>query len=72
MRCVLITAFGSPVEPEVKRNFAIVSGRTALKAVRTAERSVFVVKAVKAVAAPVFISKKSSRSRADNRSPQRA
>src|SRR6185369_16095894 len=28
MRWVLITAFGVPVEPEVKRNFAIVSGPT--------------------------------------------
>jgi hypothetical protein len=28
MRCVLITAFGAPVEPEVKRNLAIVSGPT--------------------------------------------
>ena len=29
MRWVLITAFGWPVEPEVNRNFAIVSGPTA-------------------------------------------
>ncbi len=28
MRWVLITAFGMPVEPEVKRNFAMVSGPT--------------------------------------------
>ena len=26
IRCVLITALGLPVEPEVSRNFAIVSG----------------------------------------------
>ena len=26
MRCVLITPFGMPVEPEVNRNFAMVSG----------------------------------------------
>ena len=32
MRWVLITAFGVPVEPEVNRNFAIVSGPTAAKA----------------------------------------
>ena len=36
MRWVLITAFGVPVEPEVNRNFAIVSGVTALKAFSTA------------------------------------
>ena len=35
MRWVLITAFGVPVEPEVNRNFAIVSGVTALKAFST-------------------------------------
>ena len=29
MRCVLITAFGVPVEPEVNRNLATVSGVTA-------------------------------------------
>ena len=28
MRCVLITPFGMPVEPEVNRNFAMVSGVT--------------------------------------------
>jgi len=28
MRCVLMTAFGVPVEPEVKRNLTIVSGPT--------------------------------------------
>ena len=32
MRWVLITAFGVPVEPEVNRNFAIVSGVTAANA----------------------------------------
>src|SRR4051794_28195218 len=32
MRWVLITAFGVPVEPEVNRNFAIVSGVTSAKA----------------------------------------
>ena len=35
MRWVLITAFGVPVEPEVNRNFAIVSGVTAAKAFAT-------------------------------------
>ena len=35
MRWVLITAFGVPVEPEVNRNFAIVSGVTAAKALAT-------------------------------------
>src|SRR6185295_16897057 len=35
IRCVLITAFGVPVEPDVNRNFAIVSGVTAAKAVAT-------------------------------------
>ena len=35
MRWVLMTAFGVPVEPEVKRNFAIVSGVTAAKAFAT-------------------------------------
>ena len=36
MRWVLITAFGVPVEPEVNRNFAMVSGVTAAKAFATA------------------------------------
>ena len=36
MRCVLITAFGSPVEPEVNRNLAIVSGPTRACASSTA------------------------------------
>ena len=35
MRWVLITAFGVPVEPEVNRNFAIVSGPIAAKALAT-------------------------------------
>ena len=35
MRWVLMTAFGVPVEPEVNRNFAIVSGVTAAKAFST-------------------------------------
>src|ERR1700704_2103688 len=35
MRWVLITAFGVPVEPEVNRNFAIVSGPMAAKAFAT-------------------------------------
>ena len=35
MRWVLITAFGVPVEPEVNRNFAIVSGVIAAKAFAT-------------------------------------
>ena len=35
MRWVLITAFGAPVEPEVNRNFAIVSGVTVAKALAT-------------------------------------
>ena len=35
MRWVLITAFGVPVDPEVNRNFAMVSGVTAAKAVST-------------------------------------
>ena len=35
MRWVLITAFGVPVEPEVNRNFAIVSGVTAANAFAT-------------------------------------
>src|SRR5258707_3231534 len=35
MRWVLITAFGVPVEPEVNRNFAIVSGVTSAKAFLT-------------------------------------
>ena len=39
MRWVLITAFGVPVEPEVNRNFAIVSGPTAAKAFATASVS---------------------------------
>src|SRR5258707_15014492 len=39
MRWVLMTAFGVPVEPEVNRNFAIVSGVTAAKAVATADVS---------------------------------
>src|SRR4051794_7505337 len=39
MRWVLITAFGVPVEPEVNRNFAIVSGVTAAKAFSTASVS---------------------------------
>jgi hypothetical protein len=43
MRWVLITAFGVPVEPEVNRNFAIVSGVTAAKA--------FVTSGVSSVAA---------------------
>jgi hypothetical protein len=37
MRCVLITAFGVPVDPEVKRNFAIVSGPTRACASSTSE-----------------------------------
>ena len=36
MRWVLITAFGVPVEPEVNRNFAMVSGVTAANAFATA------------------------------------
>src|SRR3954467_7246581 len=40
MRWVLITAFGVPVEPEVNRNFAMVSGPTAANAVATASDSV--------------------------------
>ena len=40
MRWVLITAFGVPVEPEVNRNLAIVSGPTAAKAFVTASLSV--------------------------------
>src|SRR3954463_7937877 len=39
MRWVLITAFGVPVEPEVNRNFAIVSGPTAAKAFAAASLS---------------------------------
>src|SRR6185437_6560137 len=35
MRWVLITALGVPVEPEVNRNFAIVSGVIAANAVAT-------------------------------------
>ena len=35
MRWVLITAFGVPVEPDVNRNFAMVSGVTAAKAFAT-------------------------------------
>src|SRR5260370_321324 len=35
MRWVLMTAFGVPVEPEVNRNFAIVSGVIAAKALAT-------------------------------------
>ncbi|MGY4196361.1 hypothetical protein ACVIM9_005702 [Bradyrhizobium sp. USDA 4520] len=35
MRWVLITAFGVPVEPEVNRNFAIVSAVTAANALAT-------------------------------------
>ena len=38
MRCVLITRFGEPVEPEVNRNLAIVSGPTAACAASTAVR----------------------------------
>ena len=36
MRWVLITPFGMPVEPEVNRNFAIVSGPTLACAASTA------------------------------------
>ena len=36
MRCVLMTPFGWPVEPEVKRIFAIVSGPTLACAASTA------------------------------------
>ena len=39
MRWVLITAFGVPVEPEVNRNLAMVSGVTAAKAFATADVS---------------------------------
>ncbi len=39
MRWVLMTAFGVPVEPEVNRNLAIVSGPTAAKAFVTASVS---------------------------------
>src|ERR1700676_4594873 len=39
MRWVLMTAFGVPVEPEVNRNFAMVSGVTAAKAFTTASVS---------------------------------
>src|SRR5882724_4503809 len=35
MRWMLMTAFGAPVEPEVNRNFAIVSGVMAAKAFAT-------------------------------------
>src|SRR5882724_12339139 len=35
MRWMLMTAFGAPVEPEVNRNFAIVSGVSAAKAFAT-------------------------------------
>ena len=35
MRWVLMTAFGVPVEPDVNRNFAIVSGVIAAKAFST-------------------------------------
>jgi hypothetical protein len=35
MRWVLMTAFGVPVEPEVNRNLAIVSGVIAAKALAT-------------------------------------
>ena len=35
MRWVLMTAFGVPVEPDVNRNLAIVSGVIAAKAVST-------------------------------------
>ena len=36
MRCVLMTALGIPVEPDVKRNFAGASGSTAASAFSTA------------------------------------
>jgi hypothetical protein len=39
IRWVLITAFGVPVEPEVNRNFAMVSGVRATKAFATASLS---------------------------------
>ena len=39
MPWVLMTAFGAPVEPEVNRNFAIVSGPTAANARETASLS---------------------------------
>ena len=39
MRWVLMTAFGVPVEPEVNRNLAMVSGPTAAKAFATASLS---------------------------------
>src|SRR6516225_4953491 len=38
MPCVLITAFGMPVEPEVNRNLAIVSRPTRAAAARTSSR----------------------------------
>src|ERR1043165_6411655 len=36
MRCVLMTALGAPVDPDVNRNLAIVSGPTASCAASTA------------------------------------
>src|SRR3954469_21455474 len=51
MRWVLITAFGAPVEPEVNRNFAIVSGVTAAKAFATSGVSSVAAIGGKAIAA---------------------
>src|ERR1700704_3789620 len=49
MRWVLITAFGVPVEPEVNRNLAIVSGVIAAKAFATSGVSGVVAMARKAI-----------------------
>ena len=39
MRCVVMTPFGVPVEPEVNRNFAIVSGPILAAACARASRA---------------------------------
>jgi len=44
-----MTAFGCPVEPDVKRNFAIVSGWTDANVLKTAAESIVVVRRSKGV-----------------------
>jgi len=49
IRCVLITPLGSLVDPEVKRNFAIVSGPTFACAASTAAVGVVAIKSANEV-----------------------
>ena len=51
MRCVVTTPFGLPVEPEVNRIFATVSGVTRVCAASTAARGETLVSSSKGVAA---------------------